>query len=72
MNCYVCNKLGKQEPAVAICIVCGMGLCMDHVVREELPVYESVNAGMAASKHKLPATLPRILCPECYKALHQS
>jgi hypothetical protein len=72
MNCYVCKLQGKDEPAVAICIVCGMGLCLDHVVREELPVYESVNAGMAASRHKLPATLPRILCSECYQALHQT
>ena len=71
MMCYVCSKLGKQEPAVAICIVCGMGLCMEHVVREELPVYENVNMGMADSRHKLPATLPRILCPDCSKALHQ-
>jgi hypothetical protein len=48
-----------------------MALCLDHLVREELPVYESVNAGMAAARHKLPGTLPRILCAECHKALHQ-
>ena len=29
MQCYVCAKAGKQTEAVGICIVCGMGLCMD-------------------------------------------
>jgi hypothetical protein len=72
MNCCICKQQGQDEPAVAICIVCGMGLCLDHLIREELPVYESVNAGMAATKHKLPATLPRMLCPPCQAALHQA
>jgi hypothetical protein len=71
MNCYVCKKTGKDEAAVAVCIVCGMGLCLDHTVREALPVYANVNAGMAASRQKLPETLPRILCAECHRALHQ-
>ena len=71
MNCYVCNKLGKAEPAVAICIVCGMALCPEHLVREELPVWADVNAGMGTTRHKLPETLPRILCAECHSALHQ-
>ena len=71
MMCYVCNKLGKDTPAVAICIVCGMGLCSEHLVREELPVWQDVNVGMGTVRHKLPETLPRILCAECYQALHQ-
>ena len=69
--CYVCNKLDKDTPAVAICIVCGMGLCPEHLVREELPVWENVNAGMGTTRHKLPDTLPRILCVECHHALRQ-
>jgi hypothetical protein len=71
MICYICNEPDRQSPAVAICIVCGMGLCREHVVREEVPVYETVSAGMTPSRHKLPETLPRILCPPCHKALHQ-
>jgi hypothetical protein len=72
MNCYVCDKQGKTTPAVAICILCGMALCGEHAVREELPVFHDVSAGMATVRQKLPAGLPRILCPECYRALHQS
>src|SRR5450756_3065873 len=34
MQCYVCAKAGKQTEAVGVCIVCGMGLCMDHALRE--------------------------------------
>jgi hypothetical protein len=72
MKCYICDQLGKDSPAVAICIVCGMGLCKDHVIREELPMWERMHQGMAETKVKLPATLPRILCPPCSTALHQS
>ena len=71
MMCYECNKLGKDTPAVAICIVCGMGLCPEHLVREELPVWQEVIGGMGTVRQKLPETLPRILCAECYQALHQ-
>ncbi len=71
MRCYLCNELGKDTPAVAICIVCGMGLCPEHVIREELPVWKEVEAGMGTVRHKLPDTLPRILCAPCHRALHQ-
>lgn len=36
MKCYMCALDGKDSDAVAICVVCGMGLCMDHVIREEI------------------------------------
>jgi hypothetical protein len=71
MNCYVCDKQGRATPAVAICIVCGMALCGEHLIREELPVYATVETGMTAVKHKLPESLPRMLCAECRAALHQ-
>jgi len=71
MNCYVCNKQGKDTPAVAICIVCGMALCREHLVREELPVWQDVQMGLGSTRTKLPETLPRILCAECYHALNQ-
>ena len=40
MQCYVCAKAGKQTEAVGICIVCGMGLCMDHALREDVDLWE--------------------------------
>jgi hypothetical protein len=72
MVCYVCNKQGKETPAVAICIVCGMALCPEHLIREELPVWEKVFAGMGETTRKLPETLPRILCAPCHSALKQT
>jgi hypothetical protein len=71
MNCYFCNQQRKDRAAVAICIVCGMALCAEHLTREELPVFENVSAGMGTVRHRLPATLPRILCPPCKMALDQ-
>ena len=35
MKCYMCALEGKDTDALAICIVCGMGICKDHLIREE-------------------------------------
>lgn len=39
MKCYVCAEQGKDTDAVAICIVCGMGLCTEHAIREETEIW---------------------------------
>jgi hypothetical protein len=72
MICYVCAQTGAKTEAVAICILCGMALCQEHLVREELPVWEKVATGMSSTRRQLPATLPRFLCQPCYGAMHQS
>ena len=45
MRCYMHAKEGAIEEAVAVCIVCGMGVCMAHAVERDLPVQRP--AGMA-------------------------
>ena len=65
MKCYMCAKEGKDTDAVAICIVCGMGVCMDHLVREEVEVWEG---GYPFPSKKLKKKVPRILCQVCYDA----
>ena len=45
MKCYICAKQGIDEEAVAICIVCGMGLCLGHAFKEELVVADVINWG---------------------------
>lgn len=30
MNCFDCAGVGHSVPAVAICVDCGAGMCMDH------------------------------------------
>ncbi|MBK5333427.1 MAG: DUF2180 family protein [Ilumatobacteraceae bacterium] len=32
MNCFDCATTGDHNPAVAICIDCGAGECLDHTV----------------------------------------
>jgi hypothetical protein len=66
MKCYVCAKMGKDTDAVGVCIVCGMGLCMDHVIREEREVWEG---GYPFPAKKSLISLPRILCQDCLAAL---
>jgi len=46
MKCYQCAKSGVDTEAVVICIICGMGLCMDHLFREELLVTDIVDWGL--------------------------
>jgi hypothetical protein len=65
MKCYMCAQEGKESDAVAICIVCGMGVCMDHLAREEVEVWEG---GYPFPAKKLKRTVPRILCQICYQA----
>jgi hypothetical protein len=71
LKCYICAKEGVDTPAVAICIVCGMGVCMEHSKREELPVEDVVDWGLGKEKVAYPKTLPRILCTWCFAAFAQ-
>lgn len=62
MKCYVCAQMGKSTDAVAICIICGMGTCMEHTIRREVDVWEG---GYPFPAKKLPKKIPRMLCPDC-------
>lgn len=66
MKCYVCAHLGDETEAVAICIVCGMALCKEHVIREDVDMWEG---GYPLPPQKLKKKLPRVLCPECSEAI---
>ncbi len=69
MKCYICFNKGVDRDAIAICIVCGMGVCNEHLVREEQPIKDVIDWGLGEEIHKYPRTLPRILCVDCYGAL---
>jgi len=71
MKCYVCAKQGVDEEAVAICIICGMGLCLGHVFKEELLVRDVIDWGFGEEKITYPRTLPRFICAECKLAMEQ-
>ncbi len=57
---------GKDSEAVAICIVCGKGLCMDHTRRMDLPIR---GATYPAPAKVLKKELPRIVCNYCIKQI---
>ncbi|MCU0633082.1 MAG: DUF2180 family protein [Methanolinea sp.] len=62
MKCYICAKNGVSTDAVAICIVCGMGTCMEHTIRRDVDVWEG---GYPFPAKKLGKKIPRMLCPDC-------
>ena len=45
MKCYICNKAKKETDAVAICIVCGIAVCVEHQVREQYRLKRRTNGG---------------------------
>jgi len=69
MKCYICAQQGKNSDAVGICIVCGMGVCREHLIREETPVWD----GTYPVRLK-PDTehIKRIICPPCHEALKEN
>ena len=71
MKCYECSKKGRSTDAVALCMVCGMGLCMDHAIRENLPVIDIIDWGFGKEEHRYPVDIPRFLCSECKAAVDQ-
>lgn len=61
VQCYVHAKEGTGRDAVAVCAVCGMGVCLDHATDREAPLAQRVS-GWASETAML------ILCPRCAEA----
>ena len=71
MKCYQCAKKGVDTEAVVICIICGMGLCMEHLFREELLASDIMDWGLGEERIEYPRTLPRFICADCRAAIEQ-
>jgi hypothetical protein len=65
MKCYTCAKAGITMDAVALCSVCGMGLCMDHAIHREVGVVQPV-VGLRTKPTM------QVLCQTCLDALVQT
>lgn len=71
MKCYECAKMGKDTDAVGICIICGRGVCKEHLKREETPVWDE-DAYTVKIKGEDIEHLKRILCIPCHEALMEN
>ena len=73
MKCYICAEEGIKTDAIAICIVCGMGVCRKHSIRDEISFWEaqfmSSDLSPEGGRFSLPKALPRILCTECFETI---
>jgi hypothetical protein len=38
MNCYECAKDHREQPAVAICLTCGVAMCIQHLDQERVRI----------------------------------
>lgn len=62
LKCYECAENGANVEGVAVCITCGIGLCMEHAKRVDLPIWEG---GYPMPVKILEKGLPRIMCKYC-------
>ena len=69
MKCYICAEQGKHSDAVGVCIVCGMAVCREHMIREETPVWDGTYP--VRLKQDL-EHVKRIICPPCHAALKEN
>ena len=67
LKCFICDENNKTEEAVSICIVCGMGLCMEHARRADLEIWEG-HYPMPVKTMKF--DLPRFLCEYCIESTY--
>jgi len=70
MNCFMCAQNGKETTAIAVCLTCGMGVCQEHLVREEITIEEVKTSAFSKQKVVRAKNLPRILCKLCHTALN--
>ena len=62
MKCYDCMEEENTTEAVAVCILCGKGLCMDHSKDVEVPVQTGTYPDVKVCEK----TLPRNMCQYCF------
>jgi hypothetical protein len=78
MKCYECLKNEKDSDTLAICIICGRGVCKQHLVREETPLWEGeysikLKCGMGVEcKYEDIQHTQKILCRPCHEALKEN
>jgi hypothetical protein len=70
MNCYECDE--KDRPAVAVCQICGKGVCHEHCVCKERCLYEHSSSGMAVQLRPTGKKVGMMVCSECAEALGPS
>lgn len=74
MKCYECAKNGKESDVLGICIVCGRGVCKDHLMREKIPKWDGeydIKLSCMGDSCKLKDMQPmlKIVCTPCHDAL---
>ncbi|MEU9734842.1 DUF2180 family protein [Streptomyces sp. NPDC048002] len=64
MNCFECDEIGQSVAAVAVCTVCGAGVCATHVRTETMQIREPAHPGKVMHNR----SARRLTCPTCRAA----
>lgn len=68
MNCYDCQISDQLTSAVAICRICGAGICLQHAHASPQILHRPNGMGVAT----LPRAARRLLCDTCLAAEHSA
>jgi hypothetical protein len=63
VNCYDCHP--EVRAAVAVCQLCGKGLCRNHAMRFDRQVHQVDTASLGLRTLPTGRSIPRLLCREC-------
>ncbi|MCY9784138.1 DUF2180 family protein [Nocardiopsis sp. EMB25] len=64
VECYDCARKGQAVSAVAVCMRCGAGVCLEHA--HETPV--EVRRAASPGQSEMPDPARHITCPVCFHA----
>jgi hypothetical protein len=71
MRCLTCGQPSHDaRDAVAICVLCGAGVCLDHVRSYDVTTYSLQPGGMVPMRRPDPQPLRVYLCPRCADLMH--
>ena len=65
MNCLTCASHRLSNAAVAFCVLCGAGICLDHMETHEVTTYSLHPGGMVPLRRPDPQPLRVHLCVHC-------
>ncbi len=72
MNCLMCASHRHANAAVALCVLCGEGVCLNHMESYAVTTYLLHPGGMVALRRPDQDPLHVHLCAQCSKLINRS
>lgn len=70
MNCLLCASHHHANAAIALCVLCGAGVCLDHMESYPVTTYSLYPGGMVPLRRPDPHPLRVHLCAQCSNLMY--